>query len=154
MLLEEGVRLFEVLAVQQAMKQALVILRAEYTRPDIPADRVVDGVTGNRRDDQQRHDQPDVEHAGGGERAGREQQRIARQERPDHQARLDEDDREQDHVDHHPVLGDEGGEVNVEVEKQIDEVSHSRQGSYPDENHRPTRITSLASRQVDSRYTA
>ena len=48
-LLEERVRLFEVLAVEQAVQAAALVVRGEHLRPERPADAVVDGVADDGR---------------------------------------------------------------------------------------------------------
>ncbi len=56
-------------------------------------------------------------------RAQRKQERIAGQERRDHQTRLAEDDREQNRVDPNVVLSDELSEMAVKVQNEVDEMS-------------------------------
>ena len=68
--------------------------------------------------------QNDVQRPGlidGGERSDGEQQRIARQKRRHDQPGFAEDDREQNRVDPHLVIGDKLGEMLVEVQDEVDE---------------------------------
>ena len=53
-LLEEGVRLLQMLAVEQAMQAAALIVRREDLRAERAADAVVDGVADDGRGDEQR----------------------------------------------------------------------------------------------------
>ena len=55
-----------------------------------------------------------------GDGPGREQQRVARQERRHHQPGLTEHDEKQDQVGPGPVLGGDLGEVLVEMQEEVD----------------------------------
>jgi hypothetical protein len=96
-------------------------LALEYLRPDLPPDPVVDVVAGQRRGDQHGDQHRDIHVACGGERAADEQQRIPGQERPDHDAGLDEHDQEQDRVDAGLVLRDQRLQVHVEVHRDVEQ---------------------------------
>ena len=74
------------------------LLAREDPRSGAVANGVPDAVADHGRDDEQPVEPPDVEGAGGGHETGRDQQRIARQEEPDQQPRLGEDDGDQDDV--------------------------------------------------------
>ena len=76
--LEELVRLAHVRRVDPAAPARIAFGLPDDARPDGPADRIVHRVAGHGRGDQQHEEHADVERAAGGERAGREQQRIAR----------------------------------------------------------------------------
>ena len=73
-------------------------------------------------DDQQQHDQPEVERAERRERPRRKEQRVARQERGDHEPGLAEDDQKQDQVGPGAVLRDQLAQVLVQVQKEIDDA--------------------------------
>jgi hypothetical protein len=104
---------------------AWIDLRAsDDPRADRAADRIIHRVAGDRRRDQQRQQDADVERAVRGQRTSREEQRIARQNRCDDEAGLGEDDGEQ-HPVNPPTVGlDEIEQEDVGVKNQIDEVGH------------------------------
>ena len=87
------------------------------------ADGVVDRVAKDRRGQQQDDDDdPDVRAGVGGRQgAGREQQRVAGQERRDDQARLGEHDQEQQGVDPDAIQLDELRQLGVKVEDKVEE---------------------------------
>ena len=93
--------------------------------PGRAADGVVHRVAGNRRRQQQNRGQPEVERAGRRQRAGRKEQRIARQKRRDDQAGLRKDDEEQDGVDPDAVVGHQLEQIAVDVKQEIDEFGHA-----------------------------
>ena len=99
-LLEEGVRLLQVLAVEQPVQATALVVRREHFRPERAADAVVDGVADDRRGDERRRHDPGVEQSGAAQGARGEEQRIAGQDRRDHQAGFGEDNEEDDPV--HP----------------------------------------------------
>ena len=99
------------------------------------ADPVVALVADDRGapDHRQQSEQRQCGHAGlcvgGGEEAGREQQRIARQEREEHHAGLNEDDKENEAEGrrdaHGNPAGDRGTGVLDEVDEEIDDIHRS-----------------------------
>lgn len=99
------------------------------------ADPVIALVADDRRapDHRQQSEQRQCGHAGlcvgGGEEAGREQQRIARQEREEHHAGLNEDDKENEAEGrrdaHGNPAGDRGTGVLDEVDEEIDDIHRS-----------------------------
>ena len=62
---------------------------------DLLAERVADLIADERGEEAPDEDDRQVELALGGEQPGGEEQRVAREEEPDQQARLGEDDRDQ-----------------------------------------------------------
>src|SRR4029079_9997693 len=62
--------------------------------------------------------------AGRGERSDGEEERVAGEERRDHEPRLAEDDQEQDRVEPRSEVGSPGVQVAVEVEEDVDELAH------------------------------
>ena len=86
----------------------------------IVADGIVHGVADDGRGCQQENGRGDIQGADGGERAHRKEQRVAGQERCDHQAGLAEDDDEQDHVHPDPVGCAQHLKVLVDVQDKID----------------------------------
>src|SRR5262249_365978 len=79
------------------------------------------GMRGGQQHEQDPRVQPAVHR--GGQRAGREQQRIAGQKRREDEPGLGKDDRKQDAVDPGAVGVNELDEVLVEVEDEIDHAS-------------------------------
>src|SRR6185369_8063178 len=114
--LVERVRLVERVLVEPAR-----VLPAEDARPDDPTDRVVALVAGHRRDPEQDEHERQAHQSVRAHRADDEEERVAGQERHHDEPGLDEDDREQQRVDPGAVEADEVGEVDVDVE---DEVEH------------------------------
>src|ERR1700704_5964161 len=87
--------------------------------PEQAADPVIAVVAAKRCDDQRQREQLD-RHAGGGpERAGSEQQRVARQERGDDEARLAEDGQEQDQIEPSAIVEQQQGELVVEIADEL-----------------------------------
>jgi len=99
-LLVERVRAHQRIAVQEAQ------VHREHARPDVAPYRVVDRIAADGRHDQQRCRQHRVHVAGGAERAGDEQQRVAGQERQHHQPGLGKHDEKQHQVHPHAILFD------------------------------------------------
>ena len=96
----------------------------EGPRPDPAADRVVHRVTedrGDRENHEQGHE-ADVLRIQRRHRPGREQQRIAREKGRDHQAGLAEDDGEQHHVGPRSPGGDQGLEVLVHLQENVEKL--------------------------------
>ena len=114
----------DVLGVDPPTPSGIHVGEPHHPRAGRTPDRVVHRVAGNRRADQQAREQPHVERPGGGYGARREQQRIARQHRRHHEARLGEDDREEHPVDPPTICRDEIEQIPVDVQEQIDEVGH------------------------------
>ncbi len=85
------------------------------------ADPVVDGVAEDGGQHEQANQQPEVERAEGGKGACREEQRVARQEGGDNEARLHKDDEEQDGVRPYAVLADDVGQIGVEVQEEVNQ---------------------------------
>ncbi len=112
-----GVGLVERRPVEEAR-----LLPAEHLRPEIMADPVIDVVAENRRRQQHRAQHRDVHAAGGRQRSGDEQQRIAGQERRHHEAGFHEDDQEQDGVDPRAVVGEQHRQMLVQVKHDVDEA--------------------------------
>ena len=117
-LLEEGVRLGEVIAVQQPVHQAGLVVGREHARAHEAPHRVVHRVAEDGRGDEQHRYHPDVERPGGRQRAGGEQQRIAGQEGRHDEARLGEDHDKQHAVHPQAVVGDERRQMHIKVEKR------------------------------------
>ena len=117
-------RALEVLGVEQPLESALPAFGSKHARADVVADAVVDGVAEHRCDEEHQHRDPHVEAPGRRDRAGGKEQRVARQERHDDEAGFREDDGEEGAVNELSVLGDERGEVLVDVEEEIYEFAH------------------------------
>lgn len=86
------------------------------------ADRIVDRIAENRRHRQRQKQDVNIHRADGGQRTGREQQRIAGQERRDHQTGFAEHDQEQEDIQPATVLAGQLPEMLVDVEKEREEV--------------------------------
>jgi hypothetical protein len=119
-----GIVAVSMLPVQQTVQSAGRVFGPEHSRPDVTADRVIDGVAENGGKCKQQEKQADVERAGRGQRAGGEEQRVARQKGRDDQSGLREDDREEPTVHPHAVPADELREMDVEMKEEIDERLH------------------------------
>ena len=104
---------------------------AEEAVGDPRADRVVHGVAGDGRQDQRRHQDADVEHAGRGERAGGEVERVAGQERRHDESGLGEDDGEEHRVGPRAGGIDDGQQPLVHVEQEVDHPSSVQAGEWP-----------------------
>ncbi|EEF26667.1 conserved hypothetical protein [Ricinus communis] len=85
------------------------------------ADLVVGAVTQDGGHDQGQHHQVDIVGAGGGQRTGDEQQRVARQDGRDHQAGFAEDDQEQDQEQPGSIGSGQLGQVTVDMDDEIDQ---------------------------------
>jgi len=85
-----------------------------------------ESVAQHRREGQQRHQDVHVEPGGGDHRSGNEQQRIARQEREDHEPGLGENHQEQERVQPRAVLRRERGERLVEREQRVQQSRQHR----------------------------
>ena len=88
---------------------------------EVPSKSVIDGITQDRGNYQQHHQQVHVHAARRGQRAGHEQQRVARQKRRDHQAGLAKYNQEQNRVDPGAVVLDQRLQMLVEVQYKINE---------------------------------
>lgn len=88
------------------------------------ADRVIYRIPKNRGDKQERGDDFPVEEVLGSDGSDGEEERIARQERGDDEARLAKDDEEEEGVDPNSVVLDEPNEVSFGVKEKIDEIVH------------------------------
>ena len=84
-------------------------------------DGIVELVAQDRRQREQHERQRQADESGARERTDDEQQRVARQEGHDDQAGLDEDDKEQQGIDPGAVAVDEGVQVLVDMEDEIDQ---------------------------------
>ena len=133
----EGLRLLQMLVLQKPG------IEREGPGADPPPQKIIDRVPqdrGDREEDKERHETEIVRierrHGAGGE-----EERIARQEGHDDEARLAEDDREQKDVDPRPPGFEEGMEMVVDVEKDVEnrlDRVHSRWfSSYRDDTHQP-----------------
>ena len=147
--LVETMRAVEVLAVQEA--DALL---AEDLWADAVADRVVHRVSRDRRHAQQEEHQAQVERAARRERPHREQEGVSRQDRRHHQSCLAEDDQEQDQVGPHPIILDDGAEVAVEVQDDIDELAYQVHGrdSYTALRPRSRELLDIMQAVLDPRH--
>ncbi len=115
-----AVRLVEDMGLQQRrLVEEARLFPAQGARPYGVAYPVVGVVAGDRGDEQCRAQHRDIHGAAGGQCAGDEQQRIARQKGRHHQTGLAEDDREQDHVDPLAVLLDQHDQMPVQMEHEI-----------------------------------
>src|SRR5207237_2190038 len=123
-LLEKGVRTLKMLPVEQLVRQSGRVARAEGSRTDVAACGVIHRVAGECRGREQHARKPGIQDPFRRESAGREQQRISRQERGDHKAGLSEHDPEQQSVHPRAIGGDELGEVLVDVKNKIDQGAH------------------------------
>ena len=130
MQLEELVGALDVLRVDEAVRKRRAVADAEQPRADAAPDRVVHAIAENRRANQQEIAHPGVEDACRAERTDREEQRVARQKRRDHQPRLGKDDGEQDAVHPGAVLLDELEQIPVEMKDKIDELRHAEAGLF------------------------
>ena len=99
--------------------------------PEAGADRVVDGVPQDGGHAEQEEQRPEAEGADAREAAGGEEERVARQEGRDHQARLQEDDQEEDRVGVVAVALDDLRQMLIEVKQEVDEVQWMRSMSSP-----------------------
>jgi hypothetical protein len=116
-LLEEGVGFIEVFLLDP-----LDIIGAVT---EVMTDPIVNGIAEDGGQHEQTQQQPDVERAEGGEGACREQERVAWQEGCDHEARLHEDDEEQQAIRPRAVLGDDPGQIYIEVQEQVNQKFYS-----------------------------
>jgi len=82
-------------------------------------DPVVRVVAAERRDDERRDDREKIHLAQRGKGPGDEEQRIARQERRDHEAGLAEHDDKEQSVHPHAVLLHELAQMHVEVNHEV-----------------------------------
>ena len=89
-----------------------------------PADAVVDGVAEDGGREKQQDHQPDIQHAGRRQRARGKEQRIAREEGRDDEPRFREDDGEEQPVNDSSVIGGKRREVDVQIQKQIEQFCH------------------------------
>jgi len=97
------------------------VLPGPHPRPHVPADEVVGLVAQHGGQDEQPHRQRQAHQPHAAQGAHHEQQRVARQERHDHHARLDEDDQEQQRV-HPGAIGlDESRQVLVDMQDEVDQ---------------------------------
>ena len=96
---------------------------AEYLLPQVVADRVVDRVAENCRQRQRQKQHMHIHRTDGGQRTSREQQRVAGQERRDHQPGFAEHDQEQEGVQPATVLTGQFPKMLVDVEKEREQVS-------------------------------
>ena len=126
---EAAILLVEFVGAQQMLLvQEPGVLAREDVRPDVVADAVIDGVAQDRGDDQQQRGRPQVDRRAGMGRHGadREEERIARQDRRDHQPRLGEDDQEEHGVGdrrahrHHERVDRIRAEVDQGIEELLD----------------------------------
>jgi len=117
---------------QRRLVDPLVIMR-EYAMTDQAADPVIDRIAADRRDDQQRDKQPFVHRPGCAKCATDEQQRVARQERQDHQPGFTKHDGKQHPVDHGAVLFNDGTEVFVDMQNHVEKLHeiHSFSDRFP-----------------------
>ncbi len=97
-------------------------IAAEGPRPDPGADPVIDRVTQYRSGHQEEHQQRQLEGTQRRECPRCKQQRVPRQQRQDHQARLAEDNDEQDSVRTGAEAGDDLAKVDVEMDEEVYEV--------------------------------
>ena len=114
----------QVLAIEQPVPPADRILRGEDARPDVFAGGIVDGITQDRRHEQEHRDQADVEDARRGKRTGRKEERVARENRRHDQAGLRKHDQKEKAVEPGSVRRGDLREVLVEVEEEVDEIGH------------------------------
>src|SRR5690606_23661777 len=112
------------LGAQQMLAVEPAVIAAEYPRPEIMADRVVQRIASDRCDTEAATQQQQIEIALGGEGAGGEQQRIARQKGHDDEAGFDEYDRKQNRVGLHAVVANQLAQMNIDVQNEIDQILH------------------------------
>jgi hypothetical protein len=107
-----------------AIEEALEITntRFEHGRPDRTADRVVQAIAPDGRRQQQQDEPSEIHLARRAKRAADEKQRVARQERQNHEPRLAKDDEEKHRVHPRAILIDEIAEKRVDVQHQADEM--------------------------------
>src|SRR5690606_5774524 len=84
-------------------------------------DGVVHRVPQDCRGSEQEHQEGQVQSSLRGEGTRGEQERITRQERRHYEARLTEDDKEQDPVYPHAVLLEDLHQVTIDVDDEIDD---------------------------------
>jgi hypothetical protein len=107
--------------VERPLVEPARVVPLEHFRSEITADTVVALVPQDRGYQQDGAGQRKAHEAGAAESAHDEQQRIAGQEGHDHHARLHEHDDEQQRVHPGPVARDEGREVLIHVQDEIDQ---------------------------------
>jgi len=122
-----------VLAVEHALEPAgfLSGLGAEDAWADRFAEVIVHRVAEDRGERQQPQRPPEVQNRAAilprrRQRPHREQQAVPRQERHDHQARLDEDDREKQRIDPQAVVLDESLQELRQISEDFEESIHAR----------------------------
>src|SRR5690606_34421666 len=130
MLLVEGMGLQQGLAVEETV----VLLK--YRRPDGAPDGVIDGIAQDRRSQQDRTQQDGIQQARSAEGPGDEQQRVARQDRQDHQAGFAKDNQRQDQIGPGPVLRDPRAQRLVDVQDQMKEFRHGVLWEVPEQGNR------------------
>jgi len=113
------------IAVEQPVRDAPMVGRAEHSRTDEPADRVVDGIAAEGCCCQERKGCRAIERARGGQRARREQQRVAGQERRDDKPGFSEDYQEEQAVYPGAVSGHEVEKMTIAVKDEVDKVGHA-----------------------------
>ncbi len=124
---QAAVFLEEVIELGHALgSEGLDLARVDDARTEETRDPVVGRVSQDgRRVEHDKRDREVEAAAVGREHASREQQAIARQEREDHHARLDEDDQEQRRVNPdgaqcHDPAGDSRARVVKQVQYEVD----------------------------------
>jgi hypothetical protein len=118
------VLLVELLRADQVLPLHPAKGAAERARPDRATDTEVHLVPQHCGEHQQQPHECRVQRAGlihRSERTDREQQRVPGQNRRHDQSGLAEDDQEQDRVDPEVIVGDELGEMLVEMQDEVDE---------------------------------
>ena len=107
----------QVFLVEQPRVFVMKDFRAEHV-----ADPIVDGVAGDRRHDQERNRKGDAQMRAlaRGQHAEREQERVARQNRRDHQACLTKDHDEHQQIEPRPERRRDRVEMLVEMQEEVD----------------------------------
>ena len=115
--------------VERLLVEEARVLPLEDLRPQVASDGEVALVAQDGRHDQHRAGDRKAHQPDAAQRPDDEQQRIPGQERHHHHTGLDEHDREEQRVHPRPVGDDEGLEVLVDVEDEVDEKVHDFHGA-------------------------
>ncbi|MPN13175.1 hypothetical protein SDC9_160495 [bioreactor metagenome] len=97
------------------------VLPLKHLGPEIPPDRIIALIAQNRRRQQDGHGYRKVHQACAAHRTHDEQQRIPRQKRHDHHARLDKNDDEEQRIDPRPVRHHKRFKMLVDVQDEVDQ---------------------------------
>lgn len=94
----------------------------EHPPAEQSAQPVIARIAEDRCDAEEHREENRVETSARGERTGSEEQRIAGEERREDESRLAEDRGEEDDVGEESVLFDDGGQVDVQMQEEVNDV--------------------------------